>query len=126
MFGVFYGCTNLEELSLPKNLKQIYDSVFEHCYNLKKIILPDGLQKIGNRAFAECRSLEELTIPASVKFWGKFIFDGCKSLNKITFKDKNCFPEYLKDVLKYFEFNSIETNGNEVTFIRNLEKENDD
>ena len=63
---LFYENQVLEEVILPKNLKQIGGFTFSQCTNLKQIKLPEGLQTIGEYAFFES-GITELTIPSTVE-----------------------------------------------------------
>ena len=61
------------------------------------------------------------TIPKSVVSMSYGTFLGCDKLERVIFKDKNNLPEGLKSAFMGFDFDSYEVNGDEVTFIRNIE-----
>ena len=67
--------------------------------------------------------MKEVTIPRSVKSLGREIFAECNQLEKVIFKDGKNLSEDLNDLLGGFNFNSFLTNGNELIFVRNIEKE---
>ena len=80
----FSGCTELKQITLPKNLKFIEGGAFsgsgltsvtipegvtdiggfEDCKNLTSVTLPRSLQRVGSKAFANCTSLVNVTIPS--------------------------------------------------------------
>lgn len=45
---------NLEEIVMPKNLKNIGDEAFYGCSGLSELTLPNSLTKIGDGAFYYC------------------------------------------------------------------------
>ena len=52
--GAFKDCDNLEEIVMPKNLKNIGDEAFYGCSGLSELTLPNSLTKIGDGAFYYC------------------------------------------------------------------------
>ena len=85
--GAFKGCSSLQKISLPKNLKEIPPSMFEGCGKLSSINIPDGVVKIGDRAFDSCKSLDDVIIPNSVTTLGSKVFHGCFFLRDIKLSD---------------------------------------
>jgi len=83
----FYGCAEMEKLTLPKGLKVIGNHAFYGCKALKDIIIPDGVTDIGDYAFSYCDALKDISIPKSVTDIGKYAFDECKALTSITILD---------------------------------------
>lgn len=81
--GAFKGCSSLQKISLPKNLKEIPPSMFEGCGKLSSINIPDGVVKIGDRAFDSCKSLDDVIMPNSVTTLGSKVFHGCFFLRNI-------------------------------------------
>ncbi len=104
---VFYDCTKLTAVSIPKSVKKIGDGAFSTCVSLSNITIPDGvttigdgafyaceklksvtlsnkLKKIGDLTFAYCEKLSSIKIPASVTRIGDFAFNGCYSLSSVT------------------------------------------
>ena len=64
----------VEEVVLPKTIREIGDDSFRFCTKLKSITLNKGLEIIGKRAFMQCCALKEIVIPASVKKIGSDCF----------------------------------------------------
>ena len=83
----FYGCAEMEKLTLPKGLKVIGNHAFYGCKALKDIIIPDGVTDIGDYAFSYCDALKDISIPNSVTDIGDYAFDECKALTSITILD---------------------------------------
>ena len=48
----FYGCTSLQELSLPESVESIKMRAFGNCKGLKELVIPKSVYNIGISAFA--------------------------------------------------------------------------
>lgn len=81
----FSGCTSLETVTIPEGLTTIYSNAFEGCTSLETVTIPEGLTTIGNNAFEGCTSLTDVTIPSTVISMGG-AFQGCTSLETVTVK----------------------------------------
>lgn len=92
--AAFYGCTNLESLIIPGNIKTIPDLCFNNCKNLKSLTLEEGVESIGIRAFSFCENLESVNLPNSLKEIQTSAFSSCSSLSTIT------IPENVKIIMK--------------------------
>ncbi|MBR3446424.1 MAG: leucine-rich repeat protein, partial [Oscillospiraceae bacterium] len=77
-FGMqtFWGCKNLEKVTLPSKLKNVYEAAFAQCTSLKSVTIPDGCETIGNLVFSGCTALSEVSIPASVQNFYEPAFSG--------------------------------------------------
>ena len=53
----FYGCTGLNEVSLPDGIKRIGEEAFYNDYSMTSINLPGQLTAIGDKAFFDCSGL---------------------------------------------------------------------
>lgn len=85
---IFYGCTNLHTLSLPKTLKELEGYAFAGCDNLNEVkFLGETLDKIGTGAFQDCPNLHKINIPEGVKSIENDTFKGCQNLNEIILPD---------------------------------------
>ena len=49
----FFGCSNLEEITIPKTVKEIGEYAFEDCSSLKEIRVP-GTTTLDDKAFEAC------------------------------------------------------------------------
>ena len=94
------ACYELENISLPSNLKEISENAFSYCA-IKTLNLPDGLEKVYDRAFSYCTLLQTVKIPGSVTQLGgdngevqnggvtyfyTGVFANCKALENVTWK----------------------------------------
>lgn len=84
----FKGCTNLKTVSfnyLSSKLTAISQWCFLDCYNLENITLPKSIKDISIGAFQNCASLKSITIPENVDRVYNDSFNGCTSLESVTF-----------------------------------------
>ena len=85
--NAFYGCINIENITIPDSVTSIGNASFRGCNSLTNIIIPNSVTSIGNFAFASCGSLMSIIIPDSVTSIGKSAFSNCISLTSITIPD---------------------------------------
>ena len=72
--NLFFGCKNLELVTIPKSIKRIDSYSFSHCKSLKTVNFSEGLEEIGPYAF-ELTAIENLTLPNSLKTIKNNAFD---------------------------------------------------
>jgi hypothetical protein len=118
MVSTFGNCTNLESVTLSRNIKAIPQNAFAFCKNLSSIIIPNGVTVIGANAFFKCSSLQSVTLPDSLVEIGRKaffdtgltsivlpkslkilnsdgipgdsgVFQNCESLKSVTFQSNN-------------------------------------
>ena len=77
--GIFYYCTNLENVNLGTQLTVIPDDSFFECNKLSSVVIPDTVISIGMRAFYET-NLTSVSLPSSVLSVDKYAFERCSSL----------------------------------------------
>ncbi len=79
----FYGCEYLEdtfhEFQYFTGISSIPDNAFYGCTQLQGITLPPQITHIGKKAFAECHRLGGLNIPSNVKSIGANAFSNAGS-----------------------------------------------
>ncbi len=81
----FMGCSNLVTVTLPANIKQIYNRAFQDCTSLQYVNgMPDAVRNLGDDTFSGCSSLTSITLPASLGMINTNLFYGCSSLRWIT------------------------------------------
>ena len=91
-WGMFAGCTALQNVTLPKNPyfhvsgntsvgKGIASSAFMGCTGLTSVVLSGDIIEIDYDAFKNCTNLTSVTLPEGVVTLGGF--DGCEKLQSI-------------------------------------------
>ena len=114
---VFYGCNNIERVTLTKGTGLMKDygtetSKYTPWYmsgnTIKEIIIEDGVTDIGTYAFYECTSLEIITIPDSVTYIGSSAFYGCTNLSDVYYGG----TETQWNAIKFNYSNSCLTDAN--------------
>ncbi len=84
LYGAFYNCKNLINVTLGDSVTNIGDSAFYNCNGLTSITIPDSITSIGNLAFGYCSEFTSMSIPDSVTSIGGGAFYGCSELTSIT------------------------------------------
>lgn len=84
--NVFDRCTNLTSLTIPSSVSGSLYGLCYGCTNLQSITLSDGITDITNMgsSFYNCSSLTSITVPGTVTVL-QTTFYGCTSLTSITF-----------------------------------------
>lgn len=82
--SAYYVCTNLKEVKLSENLKNIGDASFCECGNLISIDIPASVSTINSHAFRSCVKLETVTLHEGLQSIEGASFSGCKSLVSVT------------------------------------------
>lgn len=87
---------------LQEGVTSVSSSLFYGCTNLANVSLPSTLTRLGGNAFRECTSLTELTIPAKVTEIGDDAFNGCTALQsvKIYNRSANIWADAFADCPK--------------------------
>lgn len=110
--GILYiGEEKIRDVIIPDTYKSIYQYAFYGCTNIEKITLPNTLERIGNGAFSKT-NIHEIKIPNSVKEIGEYTFAHCKNLEKVKVSNlmttipEGCFSNCKK--LKFSIPNNIQ------------------
>ena len=80
----FSGCTSLTGVPTGTKLQTLGDNAFKNCTSLTYADFPTTLTKIGQGAFAGCTKLQEIVLPDSITEMGNRAFEGCSSAKKLT------------------------------------------
>ena len=90
----FSYCKNLKKAILPEKLGDAYNGfgagMFGGCTSLEEVRIPNNVKGILQGTFQNCVSLKSITIPKSVEFMSFGVFAGCKNLKDIYFESKDC------------------------------------
>ena len=88
----------VEDNGVEYQVVELPSGLFYNCTDLTSVQLPKNLRKIGKQCFLSCRSLTELEIPSTLKEVGDGCFNGCKGLLTLDFSStsiselpKECF-----------------------------------
>lgn len=85
--NAFWGCDQLESITVPSMVQEIGKWAFIGCVNLKEVYLPESLLYIGEEAFHCCKALKSVSIPRQITRIEFGTFLNCTSLEKVTFKE---------------------------------------
>ena len=99
--GAFLLSSNLEHITISKNIKVIGKAAFMYCYKIEKLRIPEGVTTIETLAFAGCDNLKTIIIPASVTNIGgaqnpELVFADCSNLT-IYGKIGSCAETYANE-----------------------------
>ena len=78
--NAFYGCSALEEITIPNGVTLLPAWTFMNCTSLASVTLSASLTTISPYAFENCSLLSQLTIPETVSNVDKTSFNGCTKL----------------------------------------------
>ena len=95
----FYVTEDLEEITIPANLKKMGEFIF-YGSGLKKVIIAEGATTVYEEAFNACDHLEEVYLPSTITEIQDRAFYGCDNLKSIV------IPASLKEVGDYVFYGS--------------------
>ncbi len=81
---VFYGCTNLTDVTIPNTVTRLYARVFYGCTSLESITMPDSITTVSSSIFSGCTNLTDVKLSASITTIEPYMFSGCTGLKTIT------------------------------------------
>ena len=76
----FNASKTLTAVYVPSTVKDIGDSAFFGCNNLDRVSIQGGNLKIGNRTFAGCRSLKRVVFNGAAAELGDYAFWDCSKI----------------------------------------------
>lgn len=79
------GCTNLNEINIPKNIISIGNECFSQT-SIKKVSIPESVESLFSQCFSGCTQLERIDISSTCSLSKIFpgILEGCISLSYIS------------------------------------------
>lgn len=81
-----FSNSTITELILPASVKKIEEGAFYGCSNLEKVTLNEGLETIGKNAFSET-GIKEIIVPKSVKTLEAGAFANSMFLTTVTLQE---------------------------------------
>ncbi|MBQ7965065.1 MAG: leucine-rich repeat domain-containing protein, partial [Ruminococcus sp.] len=94
--NAFYGCTELEKVTILDSVTVIGEKAFSGCTGLTEIVIPDSVTTLSSSAFADCSSLTSVTIGNGVTKSGVSVFKNCKNVKYLSYNSGNfvsSFPD---------------------------------
>lgn len=81
--SVFQDCKGMHRVGISTGLTELSNSMFRGCSVLNNVVLPSGLTSISQNAFRECSVLDNVTLPAGIKVIENSVFRDCKGMTGI-------------------------------------------
>ena len=80
----FQQCTGLVNATIPTTVNSVDDYAFYNCTGLMYVTISEGVKRLGNGVFYNCTSLTEAVVPDSAETLGAYAFYNCKSMTTAT------------------------------------------
>ena len=86
----FSGCSALEQIVIPSQIKKIGYGAFSNCTSLKadKVTMSENLQSMAGSVFSGCTSFTELPDLKSMTSIPEYTFSYCTGLVKVEVPDQ--------------------------------------
>ncbi len=68
----FYGCSNLESITIPEGITDMGVATFWNCKNLKSVKFPKKITRYGEYCFAGCTNLTYAPFPEGLEYVAGF------------------------------------------------------
>ena len=99
--NAFDRARSLENIMLPRSLKEVQTSAFRECNALQVMEFPYGMTRLGNGAMDNCNRMSYVILPSSLTHIGYNAFNRCTSLNDIYVKATT--PPYC-DTYEWYDY----------------------
>ena len=84
----FYGCDNLEKVTMTDSVTEIGMGAFQNCPKLTTLTLSKGIVTVSKDAFRGCIAITEVDLSGATEIIEQGAFFGCSALTKVTVSDK--------------------------------------
>lgn len=81
--SMFESCSHLRSIDLPDYVRRIEKDAFRYCSDLEEVRMPRGVREIGVQAFASCRDLRRVIMPDDVELIDHGCFKDCSQLRDL-------------------------------------------
>lgn len=115
--NAFYGCTKIENITMPDSVTAWSLEAFSGCKNLKSIKLSSGLINIPTKAFQSCQNLESIVIPNSIISIDGMAFAYCSNLKDVYYTGSQAdwndiiinetYNQYLLNAQVHFNYGAV-------------------
>ena len=105
---LLFARRDIEEISIPSNIRMISSHAFENCSDLARIdIASDSkLETIGEHAFSSS-GIKEIYLPSKVSKICEYTFSDCQSLTKIDIPANSCLQTIETGAFNYSKIEEI-------------------
>ena len=87
VYGPFYGCDNLKEITFEEGARCIANGLFANCPGIEAIVIPDTVTVIESNAFQNCTNLAQVQLSQALTQIDGWAFNNCASLTQIEIPD---------------------------------------
>lgn len=82
--GAFSYNNNIEKVTLPYTIGEVFKNAFSYCTNLKEVIFEsENLSRLMMNSFKGCESLEIIKLPKNCTYLASYAFADCGNIDKI-------------------------------------------
>lgn len=113
----FYGCENLESVTISSEIEVVGEYAFSQCTNLTDVNLGTGMLELGSYAFEGCYSLKRIAVSDVLAVVGEGAFNGCYAVTDIYFPGTQEMWNYvpIEDYFPYsFDNINVHFNSEEI------------
>lgn len=102
--GAFSGNTDIQKVTLGKNVEEIGDMAFMGCTSLESVSIPGSVLVIGKDAFFGCKELKAISLSENVEYIGEDAFVHCGA---------KLYVQKNSEAHKYCTMNDVEYSFND-------------
>lgn len=111
-FTQIHSCPNLKSISLPA-VEELGTEAFFDNTNLREVYLGENLKEVSGGVFSGCKALEDLVFGGSLEQWNAIKFRNVRATSSILSKAKNFW--YGHGSAKLTQLNELTDLGNATT-----------